>query len=60
MNSAIASKINWTQVVSVIAMVATMFGFDFPAETQAAIVSVIVALNGAITMIWRTWFTKPV
>lgn len=57
MNPAIASKINWTQVISVVAMVAAMFGFDFPPETQAAIVAAIVAIQGVLTIIFRTWFT---
>ncbi len=54
------SKINWTQIVGVVAMAATMFGLDLSAAEQATIVSGIVAVQAAITVILRTWFTKTI
>lgn len=59
MNSPMFSKINWTQVVSVIAMIGAIFGLDLPAETQTAVVAAIVAIQGVLTIIFRTWFTAP-
>lgn len=51
------SKINWTQFVAFLAMLATMFGFDVPAEIQAQIVAVILAVSNVVTWVMRTWFT---
>lgn len=58
--SAWMDKINWTQFVSVAAGFLTIFGFSLPPETQAQIVTVILALNGVITWIGNTWFNKTV
>lgn len=56
-NPAALSKINWTQAIGFIAMMGTVFGFDFPAETQASIVAAIVAIQSTMTIVFRTWFT---
>lgn len=58
--SAWASKINWTQVIGVVAMLGAMFGLDLDAQTQAAIVAGIVAVQGVATVIFKTWFTSTV
>lgn len=58
--SAWASKINWTQIIGVVAMLGAMFGLDLDAQTQAAIVAGIVAVQGVATVIFKTWFTKTV
>lgn len=55
-----ASKINWTQIVSFIAMVAALFGLDISAELQAALVTAIGAVAAVVTIVWRTWFTDKV
>ena len=55
-----ASKINWTQIVSFIAMVAALFGLDIPAELQAALVTAIGAVAAVVTIVWRNWFTSKV
>lgn len=51
------SKINWTQIVTVLAMGLAMFGIDLDAEQQGRLAITISALSGAATIIWRTWFT---
>lgn len=58
--SAWFSKINWTQAVGVLAGVVTLFGFDIPPETQAQILAGILAVQGAMTWIIKTWFTSTV
>ncbi|WP_319529359.1 hypothetical protein [uncultured Cohaesibacter sp.] len=52
-----ASKINWTQIVSVIAMGLAMFGVDLEPDLQERLAVAITSLAGAATIIWRTWFT---
>ena len=58
--SAWISKINWTQVVGFAAMLFTMFGIDMPANVQAQIVAGIVAAQGVLTWVLRTWFTTSI
>ena len=52
------SKINWTQIVSVIAMGLTMFGLDLDPDLQQRLAVSISSLAAAATIIWRTWFTS--
>lgn len=54
------SKINWTQLASILAMAAAYFGLDVSAETLAAIIFGIASAGDVITMVWKTWFTKTV
>ena len=58
MNTPITSKINWTQIVSLGAVLGSLIGLDLTAETQVQIVSFIAVATPLITMIWRTWFNK--
>jgi hypothetical protein len=58
--SAWISKINWTQAISMVAMVATYFGINMPADVQAAILAAIVAVSTVVTWILRTWFSPTV
>ena len=51
------SKINWTQIVAVMAMGMTMFGVDLDAETQQRLAVTISSVSAAVTIIWRTWYT---
>lgn len=55
-----ASKINWTQGLSVLAGVLAMFGVDLDPETRAQIASGILGINAAVTWVLRTWFTSKV
>lgn len=52
------SKINWTQIVSVLAMGLAMFGVDIDAELQQRLALAISSVAAAVTIIWRTWFTS--
>lgn len=52
------SKINWVQIVSLIATGLTLFGFDLTPEQQAGIVSTIVAGSNLLTIVLRTYFTS--
>lgn len=54
------SKINWVQAVTLVATVATVFGFNFSPEMQAKIVETLVAVSALATIILRTWFTESV
>ena len=58
--SAWASKINWTQAVSLAAMLLAYFGINMTPEVQAAILAAIVAGNTIATWIIKTWFTTTV
>lgn len=54
------SKINWTQLIAVMASVLVLFGISIPAETQLQIVVGIQAAQAIATWIIRTWFTKEI
>jgi len=58
--SAWASKINWTQIVSMAAAGLGIFGVDMDAETQAKFLALVIAGQGVVTWVLRTWFTKAV
>jgi len=57
MNTAALSKINWTQLLSMAAMLATVFGFDISPEMQVQILAGITAFGTVATFIFRTFFT---
>ncbi len=58
--SAWQSKIVWTQVVSILAMALSFFGYDLDAQTQTEILAAIIAVNGVITWVLRTFFNNSV
>ncbi len=58
--SPLLSKTNWTQVVAAAAAILLVFGVDIDAKTQAEVCAGIVALQGAITIIFHTWFSPTV
>jgi uncharacterized membrane protein len=55
--SAWLSKINWVQVVGVMATAGTAFGIDLPKEDLLNTVVGIQAAVGVVTWVMRTWFT---
>lgn len=57
LNTPARSKINWTQVVGIIAVFGTYFGIDMDAETQAAVATFISAGVMVATSVFRTFFT---
>jgi hypothetical protein len=60
LKSAFLSKINWTQLIAVIAMLMTTFGIDLPSDVQASIVAGIVAVQAVVTWVLKTWFTTTI
>lgn len=58
--SAAKSKINWTQMISVAAMVLSYLGFDLTPEDQAIAVTAIGAGTAFFTMLFRTFFNRTV
>jgi len=54
------SKVNWTQVVAMVATIGVLFGLNLPADEQAKIVATIQGVSGLATIILRTWFTTSV
>lgn len=52
------SKINWTQIIAVIAMGLAMFGIELDTDLQQRLAVSISALSAAFTILWRTWFTE--
>lgn len=57
LNTAWASKINWTQVVAFAASVAVVFGIDVPDQTKVEAVAGIQGIQSVMTWMFRTWFT---
>ena len=58
--SAFTSKINITQVIGFAAMAASYFGLPLTGEQVAGVVTAIGAVQGVVTWVMRTWFTKSV
>lgn len=58
--SAFMSKINWTQLVAMLAMLLTYFGIDLDAQTQEAVLAGIIAITTVLTWVMKTWFTTTV
>lgn len=52
------SKINWTQIIAVLAMGLTMFGIDLDPDVQERLAVALSSVAAAVTIIWRTWFTS--
>lgn len=58
--SAVASKINVTQLVGVLAMLASYFGLPLTADQLATVLTAIGVVQSVITWVLRTYFTKSV
>lgn len=61
--SAWASKINWTQAVGILASVITVISgskYQIPPETQLEIVATIQGIQGVASWVFKTWFTKTI
>ena len=56
--SSFASKINWTQGLTLLASVLVVFGIELPTDIQLAFVAVIQGAQSVVTWVMRTWFTK--
>lgn len=54
------SKVNWTQVIAIVASLGVFFGLHLSPEDQAKIVVTINAVSGVATIILRTWFTTTI
>jgi hypothetical protein len=59
MGNPLLSKINWAQLVGLLAMFTAMFGLDVPADIQAQIAVGISAAVAVVTWVLRTFFHKP-
>lgn len=58
--SAWASKINWTQAVSLVATILAVKGVNLDPDTQIAVVMTIQGIQAIVTWVFRTWFTTTV
>lgn len=61
--SAWASKINWTQAVGIVAsIIAVVSGnkYSIPVETQLSLVAGIQGIQAVATFVMKTWFTKTI
>jgi hypothetical protein len=58
--SAGKSKINWTQIIALAAMVLSYVGFDLDVEAQAGVVTAIMAVQAVVTMLFRTFANRTV
>lgn len=57
LNTTRASKINWTQLISLAAMLATVAGYTVPPDLVPTITAAIGAVSAVLTIVFRTWFT---
>jgi hypothetical protein len=53
---ATTSKINWTQIISMVVGTAAIFGIAIPEEWQTFALEFLVIATPILTMIWRNWF----
>lgn len=58
--SPVTSKINWTQIVGMAAMLGSYFGLTLTSDQIAATVVAIGVVQSVVTFVIRTWFTKSV
>ncbi len=58
--SAIASKINWTALISSAAMLGSYFWLDLNAGQIGAVVTTVGVGSQIVQMVLRTFFTKSV
>lgn len=59
--SAWLSKINWMQVLGFVSMLGVTFGiFDLTLEQQNQILAGIVAVQGVVTGVLKTFFTSTI
>ncbi len=58
--SAFWSKINWTQIISVVASVLAFFGVGVPEELKEEIAVAITSVTAVVTIILRTYFNRTV
>lgn len=54
------SKIVWTQVIGVGAIVASVFGFNLTADQQVQVVEAVTAVASVVTVILKVFFTTTV
>ena len=57
MNPTKSSKVNWTQAIAFLAMIATLFGIDVPDDVKLQMVAAIQALQSIVTWVFHTWFS---
>ena len=61
--SAWASKINWTQAIGIVASILTVVTgskYSISAETQLSMVAGIQSVQAVVTWVIKTWFTKTI
>lgn len=58
MHNPLLSKINWTQLVGLLAMFAAMFGFNIPSDVQAQVAVAITSVIAVVTWVLRTFFSS--
>lgn len=58
--SLFTSKIFWTQIVGIAAMVVSLFGIEMTAEMQAQVIAGIEAIVAAVTIVLRLVTYRPV
>ena len=61
--SAWASKINWTQAIGIgasILAVVSSHKYEIPVETQLSLVAGIQGMQAVVTWIIKTWFNKTI
>lgn len=61
--SAWASKINWTQAIGIVASILAVVSghkYEIPMETQLSLVAGIQGLQAVVTWVIKTWFNKTI
>lgn len=51
------SKVNWVQIIGMLAQMAAWWGLSVTPETQAAVASFLAAGQALLTIVLKTWFS---
>lgn len=54
------SKINWTAGIGIVATLLSYFGLDLKPEDQLKIIAAIPIIQGVVTWVLRTFFTRSI
>lgn len=55
----LSSKINWTQIIGILATVLGLVGIEMTPEQQVTWVAGVQGAQAFVTAIFRTFFNKP-
>lgn len=51
------SKVNWVQIIGILAQMGAWWGLSLTPETQAAVATFLAAGQAFLTVVLKTWFS---